>query len=50
MLGEIWNSKKNYRHKCPIFLEDVDIEKGLVTKKIYFDEKTKNTLLLTCIF
>ena len=50
MLGEIWNSKKNYHHKCSIFLEDVDIEKGLVTKKIYFDEKTKNTLLLTCNF
>ena len=28
-----------YHNKTPIFLKDVDIEKVLVSKKIYFDEK-----------
>ena len=28
-----------YRHKIPIFLEDVDIEKVLVSNKIYSGEK-----------
>ena len=30
---------KFYRHKTPIFLRDVDIEKVLVSKKISFGEK-----------
>ena len=28
--------KRNYRHITPIFLRDVDIEKELVSNKIYF--------------
>ena len=33
--------KKNefYRNKTPIFFKNVDIEKVLVSNKIYFDEK-----------
>ena len=31
--------KKNYRHKTPIFLKDVDFEKVLVSNKISFGEK-----------
>ena len=31
---------KFYRHKTPILLEDVDIEKVLVSNKISSDEKT----------
>ena len=31
--------KKNCRHKTPIFLEDVDIEKVLVSNKISVGEK-----------
>ena len=30
---------KFYRHKSPIFLKDVDIEKVLVSNKISFGEK-----------
>ena len=30
---------KNYRYKCPIFVKDVDIENGLVSNKIFSDEK-----------
>ena len=30
---------KFYRHKIPIFLEDADIEKVLVSKKTSFGEK-----------
>ena len=30
---------KFYRHKTPIFLEDVDIQKVLVSSKISFGEK-----------
>ena len=30
-----------YRHKSPIFLEDTDIDKVLVSKMISFGEKTK---------
>ena len=44
--------KKNkfYRHKTPIFLEDADIEKVLVSNKISFvEKKTISTLLVTCI-
>ena len=37
---------KFYRHKTPIFLKDVDIDKVLVSNKISFSEKTINT----CIF
>ena len=42
--------KKNrfYHQKTPYFLRDVDIQKLLVSKKIYFGEKTINTLLFTC--
>ena len=40
---------KFYRHKSPIFLKDVDIEKVLVSNKISSDEKNYNTLLVTCI-
>ena len=38
-----------YRNKTPIFLNDVDIEKVLLSIKISFGEKTINTLLVTCI-
>ena len=31
--------KKFYRHKTPTFLGDVDLEKVLVSNKIYFGEK-----------
>ena len=30
---------KFYRHKTPIFLKDVDIERVLVSNKIFFDQK-----------
>ena len=40
---------KFYRHISPIFLGDIDIEKVLVSNKIYFGEKTISTLLVTCI-
>ena len=33
------NKRKFYRHKTPIFLGDVDIEKVLVSNKISFGEK-----------
>ena len=33
---------KFYRHKCPVFLEYVDIEKVFVSKKISSDEKNKH--------
>ena len=48
--GDI-ETEKNffYCHKSPIFLKDVDIEKVLVSYKIYSGEKTINTLLVTCI-
>ena len=39
---------KFYRHKTPILLRDVDIEKVLVSNKIPLREKTINTLLVTC--
>ena len=35
---EIENNKF-YRNKTPIFLKDADIEKVLVSNKIYFGEK-----------
>ena len=41
---------KFYRNKTPIFIKNVDIEKVLVSIKIFFGEKkTINTLLVTCI-
>ena len=36
---------KFYRHKGRIFLEGVDIEKVLVSKKIYFGEKNYKYLI-----
>ena len=39
---------KCYRHKSPIFLEDVDIEKKLVSNKISSDEK--NYKYFICYF
>ena len=36
---------KFYRHKSPIFLEDVNIKKVLVSNKIYFDEKNYKHLI-----
>ena len=38
-----------YRNKAPIFSKNVDIGKLLVSNKIFFGEKTINTLLVTCI-
>ena len=38
-----------YRKKIPIFLNDTDIEKALVSEKIIFGEKTISTLLVPCI-
>ena len=43
------DKNKFYRNETATFLKDVDIEKVLVSKKIYFDEKTINTLLVTCV-
>ena len=40
---------KFYLHKSPIFFEVVNIKKVLVSNKIYFGEKTINTLLVACI-
>ena len=37
--GDIEIQKKNYCSKTSIFLKDVDIEKVLVSNKIYFGEK-----------
>ena len=39
-LGDIYIGKnKFYRYKTPIFLKDVDIEKVLVSNKIFLGEK-----------
>ena len=53
---EIWRfgdteiETKNFcRHKSPIFLEDVDIEKVLVSNKISSGKKSINTLLVSSI-
>ena len=35
---EIEKKKKNYRHKIPIFLGDVDIKEVSVSRKIYSSE------------
>ena len=40
MFGDIQIEKnKYYCNRTPIYLKDVDIEKVLVSNKIYFDEK-----------
>ena len=36
---EIEKKNKFYHHKTPAFKKDVDIEKVLVSNKIFFDEK-----------
>ena len=42
--------KKFYRHKSPVPLKKVDIEKVLASNKIFFlVKKSINTLLVTCI-
>ena len=41
--------KKKFATIRPIFLEDLDIEKILVSNKISFGEKTIRTLLFACI-
>ena len=38
-----------YRHKTPVLLKDVDIEKVLISKKISFGKNDISTLLVTCI-
>ena len=47
--GDIEVEKKNYCHKSPSFLKDIDIEKVLVSNDISSGKKTVNTLLVTCI-
>ena len=48
--GDIEIEKNNFYHyKSPMFLDDVDIEKILVSNKIFSAEKAINTLLVTCI-
>ena len=50
MQGNIEIEKNTfYRHKTPVRLRDVDIEKVLVSNKISFGEKNKSTLLVTYI-
>ena len=40
MFGDIKIDKYKFHHnKTPIFLKDVDIEKVLVSNKVYFGEK-----------
>ena len=38
IFGDIEIEKKNYHHKTPIYLKDVDIEKALVSNKTSFGE------------
>ena len=46
--GDIeFEKHKFHRYKCPLLLEDVDIDNVLVSNKISFGEKTINTLLFT---
>ena len=48
MYGDIKTEKDNvYWHKSPIFLEDADIEKVFVSKRISSNKKTISTLLVT---
>ena len=50
MSKKILTFLKFYRHKSPIPLWNVDIEKVLVSNKIFSgEEKTINNLLVTCI-
>ena len=50
MFGDIEIEKnKFYLHKTPFLKKDVDIEKVLVSKKIFLVKNTINTLLVTCI-
>ena len=45
--GDIQIEKnKLYLHKTPILLRDVYIEKVLVSNKVSFGEKSRNTLLV----
>ena len=39
---------KFYHHKSPIFLNDVNTEKVLVSKKFLLVKKTVSTFLVTC--
>ena len=49
-VGDLETEKhKPHRYKSPIFLKDVDINNVLVSNKISSDEKTINTLLVTCM-
>ena len=49
-VGDLETEKhKPHRYKSPIFLQDVDINNVLVSNKISSDEKTINTLLVTCM-
>ena len=45
---EIWKNKFSH-HQSHIFKKGVDIGKVLVSNKISYNEKTINTLLVTCI-
>ena len=48
--GDIEVEKNKFYHdKSSIFLKDVDIEKVLVSSKIFSGEETMNTLLVTCV-
>ena len=48
--GDIEVEKNKFYHdKSSIFLKDVDIEKLLVSSKIFSGEETINTLVVTCI-
>ena len=48
--GDIEVEKNKFYHdKSSIFLKDVDIEKVLVSSKIFSGEETINTLLVTCV-
>ena len=48
--GNIETEKnKFYRYKKSYFFKGINIEKVLVSNKIYFGEKTISILLVTCI-
>ena len=49
MFGDIEIQKNKFYDKTPLFSQDVDIEKILVSNKISIGEKTINTLLVPCI-
>ena len=48
-LANLKLKKKIFTAIKAYFLKHVDIEKVLVSNKISFGEKTRNTLLVTCI-